>query len=127
MLNFSQSVSAYDAYIGLLLLVTLFIAFVVERRPPVVVALAGGVLMLVLGFIDRTELLAVFGIPAPVTIAAMFVLTGALLRTGSLCVRKLSFALLSPGMGVGCWSKPEGEGLRRKFCERGRVWGGRIG
>lgn len=82
--DFTESFADYGAYVGLLLLVVLFATFVVERRPPVVMAIAGAVVMLILGFIDRTELLAVFGNPAPVTIAAMFVLTGALLRTGTL-------------------------------------------
>lgn len=82
--GFSEYLADYGAHIGLMLLLALFAAFVVERRPPVVIAIAGAVVMLMLGFIDRTELLGVFGNPAPITIAAMFVLTGALLRTGTL-------------------------------------------
>ncbi len=70
--------------IGLVLLVALFLAFAVERYPPVVVAVIGGVVMLALGFLSPDETLAVFGNSAPVTIGAMFVLSGALLRTGAL-------------------------------------------
>jgi di/tricarboxylate transporter len=82
--EFQDLLSQYAAHVGLALLVLMFAAFLLERRPPVVVAVIGGVLMLMLGFIDRSELLAVFANPAPVTIASMFVLTGALLRTGAL-------------------------------------------
>lgn len=74
----------YSPYVGLLLLVAIFGAFASERRPPVVVAVLGGVMMMVLGLISPGELLGVFSNTAPVTIAAMFVLSGALLRTGVL-------------------------------------------
>ena len=74
----------FGPYIGLCLLIGLFVAFALERRPPVVVAVAGGLLMMVLGFLSPSALLGVFSNSAPITIAAMFVLTGALLRTGAL-------------------------------------------
>ena len=38
--------------------------------------------MLAFGYLPRSELQAVFGNPAPVTIGAMFVLSAALVRTG---------------------------------------------
>ncbi|NJC32876.1 Na+/H+ antiporter NhaD/arsenite permease-like protein [Sphingomonas jejuensis] len=71
-------------WIGLILLLALFAAFALERLPPVVVAVTGGIAMMLLGFIAPGALLQVFGNPAPITIAAMFVLSGALLRTGVL-------------------------------------------
>jgi len=71
-------------YIGLALLVAIFATFALERRPPVVIAVIGGGLMMALGFLPPDELLGVFSNSAPVTIAAMFVLSGALLRTGAL-------------------------------------------
>ncbi|QYU66151.1 hypothetical protein J4558_14220 [Leptolyngbya sp. 15MV] len=74
----------YAAQIGLVMLVVIFVAFMLERRPPVVIAVLGGLAMMVLGFLPVRELLAVFGNPAPITIAAMFILSGALLRTGAL-------------------------------------------
>ncbi len=74
----------HSAYVGLLLLVAMIIAFTVERLPPVVIAVVGGVSMLALGFLPPSELGRVFGNSAPITIAAMFVLSGALLRTGAL-------------------------------------------
>lgn len=76
--------SAYGPYIGLFLLVGVFVAFALERRPPVVIAVLGGIAMMVLGFLPPGQLVGVFSNSAPVTIAAMFVLTGALLRTGAL-------------------------------------------
>lgn len=76
--------AAFGPYIGLALLVGIFIAFAQERRPPVVIAVAAGLLMMACGFLPPRELLAVFSNPAPITIAAMFVLSGALLRTGAL-------------------------------------------
>ncbi len=79
-----DSVASYHPLIGLILLILLFASFVVERLPPVVVATLGALIMLLLGFISTDELLGVFSNPAPITIAAMFVLSGALLRTGTL-------------------------------------------
>lgn len=74
----------HSASIGLALLVATLVAFTTERYPPVVVAVLGGVAMLALGYLPTDQLGSVFGNPAPVTIAAMFVLSGALLRTGAL-------------------------------------------
>lgn len=70
--------------VGLLLLAALFIAFALERFPPVVLAVAGGVVMMLLGFVPSEQALGVFGNSAPITIGAMFVISGALLRTGAL-------------------------------------------
>lgn len=77
-------VTSFGPYIGLILLIGTFVAFALERRPPVVIAVIGGLLMMALGFLAPGELLGVFSNSAPITIAAMFVLTGALLRTGAL-------------------------------------------
>ncbi|MFV0280280.1 MAG: SLC13 family permease [Rhodoblastus sp.] len=76
--------TSFGPYIGLILLAGIFVAFALERRPPVVIAVIGGLLMMAFGFLPPGELLGVFSNPAPITIAAMFVLTGALLRTGAL-------------------------------------------
>lgn len=74
----------YSAVIGLVILLVVFLAFALERRPPVVIAVLGGVTMMLLGFLPVTDALSVFANPAPITIAAMFILSGALLRTGAL-------------------------------------------
>lgn len=76
--------SAHSAAIGLVLLIGLLVAFAMERRPPVVIAAAGAIVMLVLGYVTSQDLLSVFSNPAPITIGAMFILSGALLRTGAL-------------------------------------------
>lgn len=76
--------SDYSAQIGLLLLAATFAAFVLERRPPVVIAVVSAVLMLPLGYLSPKQMLETFSNSAPITIAAMFILSGVLLRTGSL-------------------------------------------
>jgi di/tricarboxylate transporter len=73
-----------SAPLGLLLLVILLIGFVLERFPPVVVAVFGVAASLILGFIGTADTLAVFSNPAPVTIGALFVLSGTLVRTGAI-------------------------------------------
>lgn len=80
----AQYLDDFSAAIGLLLLLGLLVAFAMERRPPVVIASVGAVVMLLLGYISPKELLSVFSNPAPITIGAMFILSGALLRTGTL-------------------------------------------
>ena len=72
----------YAAIVALGILFVVFVGFVSERYPPSVISIAGAALFLLLGFISTDELLAVFSNPAPITVAAMFILSGALLRTG---------------------------------------------
>ena len=43
--------SDYSAQIGLVVLVLTFIAFLMERRPPVVIAVVSGAVMLALGYL----------------------------------------------------------------------------
>lgn len=74
----------YHPQIGLVLLLVVFIGFILERLPPVVLAAVSALVMLLLGFLSVDELLGVFSNPAPITIAAMFVMSAALLRTGAL-------------------------------------------
>ena len=76
--------SDYSAQIGLALLFLTFVAFMMERRPPVVIAVVSGAIMLALGYLSPKEMLGTFSNSAPITIAAMFILSGALLRTGAL-------------------------------------------
>ena len=72
----------YSAYVALIVLGLVFAGFVSERYPPAVIATGGAVAFLLLGFITTEEMLATFSNPAPITVAAMFILSGALLRTG---------------------------------------------
>jgi di/tricarboxylate transporter len=76
--------SDYSAQIGCLLLAATFIVFLLERQPPVVIAIASAALMIALGYLPAKDMLGTFANSAPVTIAAMFILSGALLRTGTL-------------------------------------------
>ena len=70
--------------IALGLLVLLFVAFTVEKYPPEVTAAGGAALFIVLGLTPTGEVMSVFSSSAPITIAAMFVVSGALVRTGVL-------------------------------------------
>ncbi|MEH6665268.1 MAG: SLC13 family permease [Brevundimonas sp.] len=77
-------IDSYSAWIGLAFLVALFAAFISERLPPTVVAVGGVAVMMLTGFLPLTSALSVLANPAPVTIAAMFILSGALVRTGAI-------------------------------------------
>lgn len=76
-------IEAHEAIIGLAILAVMFVGFVAERFPPTVVAILGVCAFLFLGILDSRGLFSVFSNEAPITIAAMFVLSGALLRTGT--------------------------------------------
>ena len=69
---------------GLVMVALLFVAFAMERFPPVVIAVIGAIFMLVSGMLTPADLLTVFSNPAPITIAAFFILSGALIRTGAI-------------------------------------------
>lgn len=76
--------SDHAAYFAVGILLLTFIGFTLERYPPEVVASAGAALYIALGLVTPQQTYSVFSNPAPLTIAAMFVLTGALVRTGVL-------------------------------------------
>jgi di/tricarboxylate transporter len=75
---------ANQALIGLAILGLMLVAFVMERYPATVVAIVGACVFLALGILDPAGLFGVFSNHAPITIAAMFILSGALLRTGTI-------------------------------------------
>jgi di/tricarboxylate transporter len=77
-------IDEWSAYIGLVILVLMFAGFISERFPAAVVAILGACAFLFFGIIDSKGLFSVFSNPAPITIGAMFVLSGALLRTGTI-------------------------------------------
>ena len=77
-------IAGYAPFIALAIVLLTFAAFLFERFPPEVTASVGAAAFVVLGLVQPSEALAVFSNPAPLTIAAMFVLTGALVRTGVL-------------------------------------------
>lgn len=73
-----------EAAITLLIVLGMFVLFVREAYPAEVVALAGAAALLGLGILPYAEALRVLSNPAPWTIAAMFIVMGALVRTGAL-------------------------------------------
>lgn len=75
---------AIAPYLVLLLIVGVFVAFVRERFSPDVIAVGAIAILLALGILDAHEVLAVFGNSGPITIACMFVISGALVRTGTI-------------------------------------------
>lgn len=77
-----ELLETYRAEIGLVVLAAMFVAFVRERYSPTVVAVVGACVYAVLGLLDEKSLFSVFSNSAPLTVAAMFVLSGALMRTG---------------------------------------------
>ncbi len=78
------TIGAYEAEIGLFILASMFVAFAMERFPAAVVAILGACAFLFLGIIDSDGLFSSFSNTAPITIGAMFILSGALLRTGTI-------------------------------------------
>ncbi|WP_425472013.1 SLC13 family permease [Sulfitobacter sabulilitoris] len=74
------------AVASLVVVVVMFTLFVRETFPTEVVAIAGVALMLGLGVLPYDDALVVLSNPAPWTIAAMFIVMGALVRTGALDV-----------------------------------------
>jgi di/tricarboxylate transporter len=75
-------VAEHQAVVGLIILAGIFAAFLWERFPPSVVAVAGAGAMLAFGLLDESHAYGVFSNSAPLTVGAMFVLSGALIRTG---------------------------------------------
>lgn len=77
-------IETWQAPIGLVILGLMFVGFVMERFPAAVIAILGACTFLFLGIIDSKQLFSVFSSSAPITIGAMFILSGALLRTGTI-------------------------------------------
>lgn len=73
-----------SAVLALLIVLAMFVLFLRETYPTEVVAITGVALMLVTGILPYENALPVLSNPAPWTIAAMFVIMGALVRTGAL-------------------------------------------
>ncbi|SIS68419.1 Di-and tricarboxylate transporter [Roseivivax lentus] len=72
------------AYITMGVILVMLVLFVSELYPVEVVAMGGVAALLVLGILPYDSALAVLSNPAPWTIAAMFIVMGALVRTGAL-------------------------------------------
>ena len=72
------------AFFTLAVIATMFVFFVREVFPPEVTAMAGAAILLTGGVLPVDDVLVAFSNPAPWTIAAMFILSGGLVRTGVL-------------------------------------------
>ncbi len=72
------------AYLALGVMLVMFALFVSEAYPTEVVAIGGVAVLLALGLLPYEDALSVLSNPAPWTIAAMFLVMGALVRTGAL-------------------------------------------
>ena len=72
------------AYLALGILVLLFVVLTLEKFPPEVTASGAAALYIVLGLVPHDGVMNVFSNPAPITIGAMFIVSGALVRTGVL-------------------------------------------
>ncbi|AQA01052.1 SLC13 family permease [Sphingopyxis sp. QXT-31] len=75
-------IAAHQAVISLAILGVMFVGFLMERLPATVIAILGACTYLALGILDDKGLYSVFSNSAPIVIGAMFVLSGALIRTG---------------------------------------------
>lgn len=75
---------AAQATLALCVLAGMMVMFVRETYPVEVVALGGALIMLILGILPTQDVAAVLSNNAPWTIAAMFIIVGALVRTGVL-------------------------------------------
>lgn len=90
-------------YVALALLGVVFILFVLEIRPPEIIAFCGAAAALAIGLIETDDVLAAVANPAPATIGAMFILSAALMRTGALdalAVRLRALALVRPVLAL---------------------------
>ncbi len=75
---------ALAPYVVSLVVALLFLAFALEWRPTEVCAAAAVAVLLVLGVLSVEDVLGVFSNTAPITIAAMFIISASLVRTGAL-------------------------------------------
>jgi di/tricarboxylate transporter len=73
-----------EPIVAMLIVLAMFVAFVREAYPVEVVALSGAALMLFLGIAPQEDAIKVFSNAAPWTIAALFIIVGAMVRTGAL-------------------------------------------
>ena len=71
----------HGAYLTMAVVAVMFTLFLREAFPTEVVAMIGVSILLVTGVLSYEQAVGVFANPAPWTIAAMFVIVGALVRT----------------------------------------------
>ena len=76
--------AAADPWVALAVVVVMFVLFLRETYPTEVTAIGGAAILLGTGVLPYDDALSILSNPAPWTIGAMFVLMGALVRTGAL-------------------------------------------
>ncbi len=86
---------SFEIFVVLVVLGLVFLAFVRERFPPDVTAMIGVAALLIAGVLTPGQVLNSFSNHAPITIAAMFILSGALEKTGTIEVMGRTVARLS--------------------------------
>ncbi len=79
-----EMLDAVQAWLALGIVAVMFALFLSEKFAPEVVAMSGAALMIVLGILPVDDAVKTLSNSAPWTIAFMFMLMGALLRTGAL-------------------------------------------
>ena len=79
-----ELVASYEVFVVIAVIFGMFAMFIWEKYPIEVVALSGASILLATGILSSEAAFSVFSNPAPWTIASMFILTGALMRTGAL-------------------------------------------
>ena len=83
-MNVLQLPQHVEPIVALIVVGVMFLLFLREVFPTEVVAIGGVAVMLVTGVLPYENALAVLSNPAPWTIACMFIIMGALVRTGAL-------------------------------------------
>ena len=98
-----EFIGGFEPYLALGLLLILFVGFLQEHFAPEVAAAGAAALFIVFGLVPTEDVLAAFSNPAPITIAAMFIMSGALVRTGlldALANRVVAAAERRPMLGL---------------------------
>jgi len=72
----------FAAYLTLAVLAVMFVLFALEVYAVEVTAMLGAAVLVICGMVPTDSVLKVFSNPAPWTIAAMFIVSGGLVRTG---------------------------------------------
>ena len=83
-MNFFELSQTAQAWVTIGTVLAMFLLFTRETYPTEVVAIGGTAFLLAMGVLPYQDALSVLSNPAPWTIAAMFVVMGALVRTGAL-------------------------------------------
>jgi len=101
----SDLVAHAPAFFTLFVVLAIFVAFTTERLKPDAVVIGGVAALLLTGVLPKDDFLAVFANAGPITVAAMFILSGALMRTGAIEAfgdRMTGLALHAPRAAVLC-------------------------